>query len=71
MAEISFAPLSITYLGDDNEEVIANEQYFLFGKPDSHIELYRWHPHEQTQRRWNGKQIWRWQWVNDFPYEAV
>ena len=79
-----FTPLSITYLGDDLfcnqpfcEEVIANEQYFLFVcKPDSHIELYRWLAsltlNEQTQRRWNGKhgEIWRWQWVNDVPLRS-
>ena len=76
-----YAPDSITYLGDDLfcnqplcEQVIAHQQYFLFVcKPDSHVELYRWlaalTPHEQSQRRWNGKhgEIWRWQWVNQLP----
>lgn len=76
-----FTPDSITYLGDDLfcnqpfcEQVIANNQYFLFVcKPDSHVELYRWlaalTPHERTQRRWNGQHgtIWRWRWVNDVP----
>lgn len=76
-----FSPRSITYLGDDLfcnqpfcEEVIAQDQYFLFVcKPDSHAALYRWltalTPHERTERRWNGRQgeLWRWRWVNHVP----
>lgn len=76
-----FTPHSVTYLGDDLfcnqpfcEQVIANNQYFLFVcKPDSHVELYRWlaslTPHQLTQRRWNGRhgEIWCWRWVHDVP----